>query len=403
MKTKWFFLPGVGLSDNAPQKTHITRLLRPVLFAFYILLCSCVIGQQRFSVTLHLPTQLDVKKLTVFCNNGTVEKEMIPYSINTNTLVLTDSFHAKYAAINLRYRKNEHENYTSTFFVKEKPADITLVYKSDSKDLLKDYVLKNAYDFKDEKQKIGDYTKDETKSIDLFMATIEDNTNPWADSLILAQFNEKYSLLRKKELEFICLNGQSYYSFFLFRRNYANARLDANEADSLLHLFNNVFPENFKTSEEGVTAKQLLEGQKLKIGGTAPLFAAKDMFGKKVSSENFLGKKHILLVFWATWCSPCMAEVPEIKRLSEKYRDKELELVFVSYDKDYAQFSKVVKEKEMCWTNIFNDVNMINSFGGYQPIPRVYLIDKSGKIIYNGKEMYDGNLSRLDEMLSHIN
>jgi thiol-disulfide isomerase/thioredoxin len=117
-----------------------------------------------------------------------------------------------------------------------------------------------------------------------------------------------------------------------------------------------------------------------------------------------MGKKYILLTFWAPWCVPCIKEIPALKEIHEKYSAQDLEIISVSYDTDYKNYLKVIKKQEMGWTNIFNDVDLITAYGGSQPIPRTYLIDKSGKIIYEGNidDTADVQLPNLKKLLSEI-
>ena len=92
------------------------------------------------------------------------------------------------------------------------------------------------------------------------------------------------------------------------------------------------------------------------------------------------------------------------KEIHERYSSKDFKIISISYDSDYKNYLKVIKKQNMVWVNIFNDVDLINSYGGSQPIPRTYLIDKFGKIIYEGNidDKADLQLSNLQKLLSEI-
>ncbi len=142
----------------------------------------------------------------------------------------------------------------------------------------------------------------------------------------------------------------------------------------------------------------------IKSKNVAPDFISKSIDNKKITLSEYQGKKNVLIIFWATWCSPCLEEIPIIKRIREKYSGENLEIIYVSYASDYLKYLKFIKEKKMNWINIYNDVDLINSYGGYKAIPRIYLINTFGKIVYNKDvdDVYDPQLSNLKYLLESM-
>ena len=69
----------------------------------------------------------------------------------------------------------------------------------------------------------------------------------------------------------------------------------------------------------------------LKKGDACPKFIFKDMDGKEVSLEQFKGK-YVVIDVWASWCQPCKQEFPNLKKLEEKYKDKNVVFVSISSD-----------------------------------------------------------------------
>ena len=91
--------------------------------------------------------------------------------------------------------------------------------------------------------------------------------------------------------------------------------------------------------------------------------------------------KVVLLDFWATWCAPCMAKLPEIQKINEKYKDKGFQIVGISLDQDKAALLKVVKAKKMDWPEYFDGKGFENAVGarfGIQQIPTAWLVDRQG-------------------------
>src|SRR5690606_10528408 len=80
----------------------------------------------------------------------------------------------------------------------------------------------------------------------------------------------------------------------------------------------------------------------------APDFKLNSIEGNDISLADMKGK-YLYVDIWATWCRPCLQQLPAMKELEEKYRDQNIEFVSISVDKDAdkAKWAKMVQEKEM--------------------------------------------------------
>jgi thiol-disulfide isomerase/thioredoxin len=93
--------------------------------------------------------------------------------------------------------------------------------------------------------------------------------------------------------------------------------------------------------------------------------------------------KVVLVDFWATWCGPCVKEIPNVKAVYEKLHDKGFEIVGISFDQKQDALEKFVKDKSMGWPQYFDGKGWSNKFGkeyGINSIPTMWLVDKKGNL-----------------------
>jgi thiol-disulfide isomerase/thioredoxin len=121
-------------------------------------------------------------------------------------------------------------------------------------------------------------------------------------------------------------------------------------------------------------------------GVVFPDFEEKDLSGQPLSIAKFKGKI-VLVDFWATWCGPCVAELPNVMEAYKKYHDKGFEIVGISLDQDEAKLKAFISEKGMVWPQYFDGKGWGSKLGkkyGILSIPATFLLDKDGKIIAKG-------------------
>ncbi len=130
--------------------------------------------------------------------------------------------------------------------------------------------------------------------------------------------------------------------------------------------------------------KQILS--RLTKGNESPVFNTYENYKGGTTSLSDLKGKYVYIDVWATWCGPCKAEIPHLKKIEKQYHNKNIEFVSISVDKklQHDAWRTMVKEKELGGVQLFADNDWGSQFivdYGIRGIPRFILIDPEGKIV----------------------
>ncbi len=162
---------------------------------------------------------------------------------------------------------------------------------------------------------------------------------------------------------------------------------DTGKAAELSQQLKRDFPE---TKQAKLIAQQE-EAKKVKgalvEGAKFPDFTEKDLDGKPLSVAGFKGKV-VLVDFWATWCGPCVGEIPNVVKTYEKHHADGFEVIGISLDQSKEKLTTFTTQKKMTWQQYFDGKGWSNKLAakyGVQSIPATYLLDGEGKII--GKDL----------------
>ena len=119
----------------------------------------------------------------------------------------------------------------------------------------------------------------------------------------------------------------------------------------------------------------------LEIGAAPAAVTVANLDGQPVDFAQFVGKKPVVLEFWATWCEPCDRQIPHLNRWHQQYADKGLAIVALS-DEEPDQLRKYAKEARLTYPIATDPDDRVRSLYLVSGLPTTILIDKTGVVRY---------------------
>ncbi len=388
-----------NLYKNLFLPLYILDMHEKFLFiVIFLFISQSIFSQKKFDLTILLDRSIDSKKISCSYFDGKKDFLVTDTFIN-NTLKLKGTFYSKYVSVHIQYVKSNLASYSNDFFVSERPAKISFHFNENAKDNLLVYgTIINAtpcYDTNYNKifKELVKYRKKEAQAVsDLW----EKHGNEINNNDSLMGLNKKlFILLNNRTLSFLKNHSQNYFSFWYFRKQVVEPSINFFKKDtaylkSLIVSLKSIFPKKYTESIEGQEIIYHIDGivNPPKENTLAPQFVIKDIDGVNIKLSNFKGK-YVLLDFWATWCPPCMREIPFIKKIRNDFPAEKLIIIGVNIDRSFALCKAAILKNTMNWVHIFDEENKISNLFGVLSIPATILINKQGVIIYNSGERED--------------
>ncbi|MFQ5543108.1 MAG: TlpA family protein disulfide reductase [Nitrospiria bacterium] len=144
-----------------------------------------------------------------------------------------------------------------------------------------------------------------------------------------------------------------------------------------------------------VLAFTLLTGMSEKpplVGGPVPHFQLQTLNGSSVKISDYRGKV-VLLNFWASWCTPCKAEMPEIQAAYEAFKDQDFVVLGVNFGEKPKEAKKLVKEMNLTFPILLDKKVEVAERHNVVSLPVTFFIDPSGII---KERLFGGTLTKRD-------
>ena len=116
------------------------------------------------------------------------------------------------------------------------------------------------------------------------------------------------------------------------------------------------------------------------VGDTAPDFSITADNGRAITPTNF-GGKLLVLNFWATWCPPCIEELPSLNQFQRRFANSGVVVLGISIDKDEKAYRDFLARARVSFLTARDPDNKINVEYGTLKVPETYIIDSSGKVL----------------------
>ena len=113
-----------------------------------------------------------------------------------------------------------------------------------------------------------------------------------------------------------------------------------------------------------------------------PDFTLESLTGEKITLSDFTGHV-VVLNFWATWCPPCRAEIPDFQAAWDKYKDNGVVFLGVSIDQNKSDVESYIKDSGVTYTILLDLTNQVAGLYGISAIPTTFILDVDGSVLFS--------------------
>ncbi|WP_367177023.1 redoxin domain-containing protein [uncultured Eudoraea sp.] len=209
------------------------------------------------------------------------------------------------------------------------------------------------------------------------------NASAVQDTAAMNSLRDEYFELQEEaktfELTFVKENPEALISALIIEKALTTKVLSEKE---IKELYDALSPSIKETSVGQRIKTKLDKLVSTSIGEKAPNFSAPTPSGDELALNDVLGKVTIV-DFWAAWCKPCRAENPNVVKVYKKYHDKGLNILGVSLDRRFEDWTKAIEDDGLEWNHVSNVkyFDEIAELYNVKAIPATFILDENGVII----------------------
>jgi thiol-disulfide isomerase/thioredoxin len=146
-----------------------------------------------------------------------------------------------------------------------------------------------------------------------------------------------------------------------------------------------------------VRAQRFAQNPALSLAKMAPAFTVTALDGTRFNLDE-MGGRVVLIDFWATWCGPCNAELPHMKKIAKEFAGQPLVIISVSWDSDATKWKDFIAKNEMTWVQYRDADHSLSKAFAVDAIPHYFTIDSDGvltsEMLGSGSDV-EGKLKKL--------
>ena len=201
-----------------------------------------------------------------------------------------------------------------------------------------------------------------------------------------ADWNSK---LFKKLDTIIANNPSNSYSAYVFLIQLRKKILNKNQVEKLYHKIDTSKLSKVQLNDINRIINPF---QTLKVGKQLMDFTLSNTKKELISTIDYRGKV-LLIDFWASWCTPCRKQNPNLSKIYNEFKNNDFEILGVSIDKDLDKWMSAVKKDKLIWRNVIDtrgqESEILIKYGATNSVPQNFLIDKNGLIIAKNISIID--------------
>lgn len=376
-----------------------------VITILMICFCLTLSAQHKFSISGTIPSQY--KGVDIILSSQNPAFASISTKEKNGKFYLSGEIKDSYEPAYLGVKKDNKHLGGSFLFIGPKDMKIQIV-KLNEKDDLNDFKFSNVSFVKEKKE----YERLTKPSIDSAKAAFDIYYDAKKKHLPVSKQDSIWTIvsgLREKvitqRIKFVESYPDAYISLYLFNNDVIKGYHPI--SPERLSAIYNKLGNNLKETDLGKSVDKYIQKQlSLTVGHILPNFSFSTDKGEYFEvSSSFKNKKLILLCFWSNGCAPCIRKIPTLKILNEKYESKGLQLISISTDFKSDTWLNSLNKYQMPWLQTcdlpaYVQGDKIQNILDVTSFPQYFLIDATGKLVYQNTELNDDeDLSMLQKLL----